>query len=199
MICLINLGKYPSISGYVNEVARYLKVKSRVLAEEEGDERYYCEYFKLHTLMFYAQGHMLGTYGKPLFQGAIHASVLGPRILDISHLSNDETYFTELPNDDIFLKVSNYIFNDNELEVLNDILRRYGKFDRYELKSISEKEDIWIEKRKEDSSCSDGLEIELEDIRKYFKLKLLREKFSNVYNDGTAKKIERDNKKLLTY
>ncbi len=169
----IERSMYVSKSGYKKEVARYFIVKSIDLAESTGNEKYYCDWYKLHKLMYYAQREMLSRYDECLFDGIIRAHDCGPMIDGIDYIVLLYDFIpirNKRPGDDRFLRCISFIFNDEQLSVLNKILRKYGKFDRDEIISEARADNLWkyCYKRKNDENEHPIIPNEL--IKKYFLL-----------------------------
>jgi uncharacterized phage-associated protein len=97
---------------------------------DKNDEERHMTNMKLNKLLYFAQGHFLERYGKPLFNDKIEAWQHGPVVRDI-YLKykdyenipvNDETIDTLAPD---------------ELKLLKDVAEEYGQFEASKLRNMT--------------------------------------------------------------
>ncbi|WP_271221752.1 Panacea domain-containing protein [Streptosporangium carneum] len=112
---------------------------------------------KLHKLLYYAQGHHLAAFGKPLFGESISAWDMGPVV---GKLWGDEKY------GDIHIEEPP-LLSEAELNTVGYVLSRYGNLSATDLENLTHCEDPW---RRADHGRPPGgnARIELEWIREFF-------------------------------
>lgn len=144
----------------------YLINKSIDVAEESKDPRYYADYYKLHKMLFYAQGEVLAEHDMPLFNEEIFAHECGPLVDNIDFLTLSYG----------FNKMTRYL-GGGKLEtpllkmftdILDEIVIRYGQLDRNELICLSKSEKVWIDARK---SHFEKPVISKDNLKTYFRNK----------------------------
>ena len=98
------------------------------LAKRTNDPRYYADFYKLHKLLYYAQGYMLTHYGKHLFEEDVEAhncGVLIPKLLD---LPIDYDAITKKFDENDILPLTS-----DRVEAIDHTLSRYGSMSKDEL------------------------------------------------------------------
>jgi len=141
----------------VFDVARYFIARSND-SEDEG-----ISHLKLQKLIYYAQGYHLALYDTPLFQEEIYAWMHGPVCPDVyrKYKANKANPILE-PSDDDFTK----IFNQNQIELLDEIYSVLGRFAAWKLRDLTHAEPTW--KNHE----ADASVIPHDEMREYFKTRL---------------------------
>lgn len=141
--------RYHSNSGLTKEVALYIIAKSIEMANSFKDTDYYCDWYKVHKLMFYAQGEMLKKYDELLFQTDIICDDSGPMIYGIDDIAIyfdfDPITTYKHPILERILNNDDLIFNKGQIKVMNDIVDRYGYLNRDEIINLARKNKLWQE------------------------------------------------------
>jgi uncharacterized phage-associated protein len=111
---------------------------------------------KVHKLLYYAQGHHLATFGRPLFKESISAWDMGPVV---GQLWGDEKYgdFVEEPPE----------LTEAELNTVGYVLSRYGGLTAKDLENLTHSEEPW-QRAYRDRQPDGKARIELESIREFF-------------------------------
>ena len=113
---------------------------------------------KLNKILYYAQGHYLKNYGKPLFEDAIEAWPHGPVVHSVYHSYKcfNNQPITEYNEE----KVS--LIEDKVKSFLVDVARKYGRFTASTLRNMTHKpKSPWAE-------TQEGEEITVQHIKDYF-------------------------------
>lgn len=96
------------------------------------DEQYYIDFYKLHKLMYYAQGYMITKYHRKLFVESIEAHSCGPFIPALLSLHTGFNRITaKYPENEIFP------LTGTRIEAINYVLERYGNLSTDELIHLS--------------------------------------------------------------
>lgn len=98
---------------------------------------------KLQHLLYYSYIWNLTLNNKILFNNCFKAGIHGPVIQEVDNKFNRYRGInipTKLFNSD-------YILSDDEIDIINQVLNIYGKFNGNELESISTKELPWVDAR----------------------------------------------------
>ena len=92
---------------------------------------------KINKLLFYAQGHFLKHFSKPLFGDEIQVWQYGPVVLTVYHhfKGYGKNVLNSLPKD---FSLSDY--SDDEKELLVDVAREYGQYTGEALKTKTHEE-----------------------------------------------------------
>lgn len=93
---------------------------------------------KLNKLLYYAQGAYLARTGSPLFHNSIEAWQLGPVVPDIYRKYK---VCGKMPIPTSGDKLDLECFSEDELEVLLDVMREYGKYTGATLVNLTHKPD----------------------------------------------------------
>ncbi len=93
---------------------------------------------KLNKLLYYAQGCYLSRTGKPLFDASIEAWKLGPVVPEIYQKYK---VCGSAPIQDLEERFSLNVFSKDELDVLVDVMREYGRYTGSALVSMTHKSD----------------------------------------------------------
>ncbi len=98
---------------------------------------------KLQHLLYYSYVWHLTLNNKTLFKNCFNAGIHGPVIQKVNNK------FKPYRGINIPTKLFNrdYMLSDDEIDIINQVLNIYGKFNGNELESISTKELPWIEAR----------------------------------------------------
>lgn len=131
----------------IEALAIYIIHKSIDIAKEKNDDRYYCDIYKLHKLLFYAQGIFLARHRIPLFREKIKAWDCGPLIEGLNRIKKIYGYgpITEYAK-------NSAVIPRHKKEILDYVVRRYGRLTREEIVNLSRNEQTWKDSRKR--SCS---------------------------------------------
>ncbi len=130
------------------------------LMQEEENE---LTNLKLNKLVYFAQGHSLKRYGRPLFSDDIQAWKHGPVVADVYHKFKDcqRHPITEVPPT---FGLSKY--SEDEKTLLVDVAREYGRFTGQALRNMTHQADTpWS--RVYDPEKKSTV-IRTSDIREYF-------------------------------
>ena len=113
---------------------------------------------KLNKILYYAQGHYLQKYGKPLFEDAIEAWPYGPVIKSV--YSTYKSYSDQPITGYDLTRVA--LVEDEVKSYLVDIARKYGRFTASALMNMTHKpKSPWAEVKK-------GEVITIQSIHDYF-------------------------------
>jgi uncharacterized phage-associated protein len=128
----------------------------------QGKDSDYITNLKLQKLVYYAQGFYLAIYNKPLFQERIEAWTHGPVIPDLYH--SYKRYGSQpLPRP---VDVDFSFFDENTIELLNEIYKTFGSFSAWALRNLTHRERPWLE-------TPNGQEISLRLLRDYFRTQIV--------------------------
>ena len=97
---------------------------------------------RLNKFLFFAQGHYFARTGEPLFDDEFEAWDFGPVISNIyqRYKSNGRSPITEIDSD-----YNSDSFTEDQLEVLLDVAREYGKYATSTLVSFTHRDDSpWV-------------------------------------------------------
>lgn len=114
-------------------------------------------HLKLQKLLYYAQAWTKVLLNKQLFFERIEAWTHGPVIIDVYHKFKEHSWH-ELPLPDDCPE-----FDDETEEVLNEVLRVYGKFDAKYLEELTHQEEPWLNARGDlplEARCETEITIE---------------------------------------
>ena len=118
---------------------------------------------RVNKLLYFAQGHYFARTGMPLFEDDFVAWQFGPVIREIYQRYND---FGKNPINDIDDDYSATSFTQDELDLLIDVSREYGKYSTSELVNITHDENSpWA---KQYNSTNKSKKISKNQIREYF-------------------------------
>lgn len=99
---------------------------------------------KVQKLLYYAQAWSLALFDKPLFDERIEAWAHGPVVPSIYHELKDLSYNsiekTRFENESVE-------FDDDTLDLLEDVNTVYGKYDAKYLEALTHQENPWKETR----------------------------------------------------
>jgi uncharacterized phage-associated protein len=112
---------------------------------------------KLHKLLYYAQGHHLGSLGVPLFRETISAWDMGPVVGTLWHEEHAGTPSQHEPA----------TLGEAELNTIGYVVSRYGGLSADDLIRLSQSEPPW---RDADALRSPGRSVRIDPdrLRKYF-------------------------------
>jgi uncharacterized phage-associated protein len=118
---------------------------------------------RLNKLLYFAQGHYFARTGNPLFEDDFEAWDYGPVV---SGIYQQYKSYKKKPIVDVDADYSIETFNSDELDVLLDVAREYGKFSTSELVNMTHTDGSpWAECAK-----SQTQEITKKQIKDYFSL-----------------------------
>lgn len=134
---------------HIEALAIYIINKSIDMVKDKNDEKYYCDIYKLHKLLYYAQGIFLARYDVPLFQEEIEAWDCGPMVDGLIRIKKKVGYgpITKYVRAGIQPVVIPPIS-----EILDYVVECYGGLTRVEIVNLSRDEQTWKDYRK--YSCS---------------------------------------------
>lgn len=116
---------------------------------------------KLNKLLYYAQGAFLARTGRPLFDNPIEAWPLGPVVSDIYH-KYKVCGRNPIASDDGEFDYSK--FSEEEMDVLLDVMREFGKYTGSALVSMTHRQGTpWSDTRERGESVLSNA-----DMRDYF-------------------------------
>lgn len=98
---------------------------------------------KLEKEVYYCQAWSLGWDEKPLFDEDFEAWANGPVCPELYHKHRGKFIVDE----SLFADISDYHFDDNELETMNAVLEYYGDKEPQWLSELTHKEAPWKEAR----------------------------------------------------
>jgi len=103
------------------DAAKTLINLSIELAEQNnGDESYYIDIYKIHKLLYFAQKQMYEKYEKPMFVDNIERHYCGPLIDDLyNYWFGYDLIKSKIPKDSFFP------VTPDRLDVLRDVLKKY--------------------------------------------------------------------------
>jgi uncharacterized phage-associated protein len=87
---------------------------------------------KLHKLLYYCQGHHLGTFGRPLFPESISAWDMGPVVGTLWHAEKERSVEPGPP-----------ISDEAILNTIGHVVSRYGNLTGNDLERLTHAEDPW--------------------------------------------------------
>lgn len=132
---------------------------SRVIADVPNGGDYLTQ-LKLQKLLYFAQGFNLILNDQPLFSDKIVHRTYGPVVNTIAQIFINNHKGAE-PIKELFDDVGETKFSDKEIAMLEVVYDKFGQYSAYKLVEITHKTSPWIE-------TSDGEEITLKEIKKYF-------------------------------
>lgn len=140
----------------VKQVAEY------ILARQDVDAGDTISNLKLQKLAYYAQGFCLAATGSPLFSEPIVAWEHGPVVPQLYH--EYKSYGAgAIPAPDETLESISRFFNEDQLEILEEVCDVYGQFSAWKLRNFTHEESPWLEKYKRANN-----EISQESMKEYF-------------------------------
>lgn len=112
---------------------------------------------KLHKLLYYAQGHHLATFGKPLFSETISAWDMGPVVGQLWYAEKNGTEPPgELPP-----------LGEAELNTVGYVISRYGRLSGQDLEHLTHSEMPW-QRANRTRRPTESVRIELAWLQEYF-------------------------------
>ncbi|RLC18584.1 MAG: hypothetical protein DRI57_08225 [Deltaproteobacteria bacterium] len=126
-----------------------------IMADEDSGEL--LSNMKLQKLLYYAQGTHLTLKGTPLFSEKILAWVHGPVVSEIYyHYQDYGKTGIPAPEPNVLPE-----FDDETLEILEDVFTVYGQFSAWKLRDLTHEEPPWKQTRNRD-------EITHQKLKTYF-------------------------------
>jgi uncharacterized phage-associated protein len=117
--------------------------------------------FKLHKLLYYAQGWALAWDGAKLFDAKIKAYENGPCVSTLFHEHRGQKHVSRWPQGD------SSRLTPEEVETIRAVLEIYGAKTPAELVNMTHAEPPWLTARTADKEAT-AREITLESMRAYF-------------------------------
>jgi uncharacterized phage-associated protein len=111
---------------------------------------------KLHKLLYYAQGHHLAAFGRPLFRESISAWDMGPVVGQLWRAEKDGVSVPETG-----------ALGEAELNTVGYVLSRYGNLTAKDLENLTHSEDPW-QRADEIREPEGSVRIELEWMQEFF-------------------------------
>lgn len=165
------------------EVAKYFLFLAR--SRNAGDT---ISNLKMQKMLYYAQGHCLALFKKPLFEERIEAWDYGPVVQSVydcfKKYGSNSISFDELES----FKTDNIAKNKDIMELLIFIFDKYGSMGAWKLSENTHKESPW-----KDSYCKNlNIEIPQSSIQSCFDSKYKKEALR-------LKKLQADDKDIQKY
>lgn len=111
---------------------------------------------KLHNLMYYAQGAVLGLTGVKLFSEKIYAETEGPNIREVT-----EEFGSEKIGNERYCEID-FGFNERIEDILEDVYQTFGQYSSGKLHQMAKAESPWKQ-----SQIGDAIDPKL--IKEYFR------------------------------
>jgi uncharacterized phage-associated protein len=93
---------------------------------------------KMHKLMYFAQRESLMEYGHTLFSAKFYGWKFGPVLYDVRKEYREEYPFSDCTDD----------LSDEERELVDNVLDRYGSMKSWKLSALSHGELSWMQARR---------------------------------------------------
>lgn len=108
------------------------------IAEAKGNE-YLLDFYKLHKLLYYAQGYTLVHYNKQLFEENIEAHSCGPYITELHRLPiNFDVITVKFPESDICP------ITEDRKAAIRYVIERFGNMSKAELTTQSKRSSPYL-------------------------------------------------------
>lgn len=125
----------------VADAAKVMVNHSIDMALKEDNSNYYTDFYKLHKLLYYAQGYMLAHYKIHLFEEPIEAHSCGPFIPALLKLPiSGYGAITEK-----FKAEEMFPLTDNRVAAIDYTLKWYGFYSKDKLANMSKKSQPYIQ------------------------------------------------------
>lgn len=111
---------------------------------------------KLHKLLYYAQGHHLATFGRPLFEEAVSAWDMGPVVGALWYAEKKGGHRGDPTS-----------LDEGALNTVGYVLSRYGRLSGRDLENLSHAEDPW-QRADRTRRPGESVRIEKEWMRQFF-------------------------------
>ena len=139
------------------DVAQFFIMKGTQDGEESGISN-----LKLQKLLYYAKGFHQAIFDDALFPEKLWAWTHGPVVPDMYH--EYKKYGSGLITKHEYSPIEK--FNENQLELLNEVWSVFGQFSAWKLRDMSHNEKPWLD-HEEDASMIDD-----DELASYFKTRL---------------------------
>jgi uncharacterized phage-associated protein len=116
------------------DAARYL------LANQDSSSSEPISNMKLQKLLYYADGYHLALFGSPLFMEPVQAWPYGPVVAAVYY-----TYSNHGGRPIAVTEPAPIGLTDNDIEVLDNVLRGYGRFSAAKLANMTHAESPWLD------------------------------------------------------
>lgn len=117
---------------------------------------------KLQKLLYYAQGHHLGSNGQPLFGDPIQAWSHGPVVPSVYRAYRD---FGNAPVKSVDPEFNWMEYEEDDMEFLATIWNTYGQYSAWQLRNMTHSERPWMQHFSPDIR---HIEIPQESLRQQF-------------------------------
>lgn len=135
----------------------------------EGKKEYQVDFFKIHKLLYIAQGIMLSEYGYPLFKESIRAHKCG------AYIEGLDNFYERVGTDNITEKISDKysdiiteLITPERKSVLDYVAHKYGRINRNDLISLTKKHSIYIEAFEKEKSNGPKPEMDKSALKSFF-------------------------------
>ncbi|MFF0864134.1 Panacea domain-containing protein [Nonomuraea sp. NPDC003560] len=118
---------------------------------------------QVHKLLYFAQGHHLATFGRPLFSDTICAWDMGPVVPTLWHEEKTGEAWYQGVGEETYAPP----LSEAELNTVGYVLSRYGRLSGKDLENLSHSQDPWLDAN-ERRMPGGSVRIEVEAIREYF-------------------------------
>jgi uncharacterized phage-associated protein len=112
---------------------------------------------KLHKLLYYCQGHHLGTFGRPLFPESISAWDMGPVVGTLWHAEKERSVEPGPP-----------ISDEAILNTIGYVVSRYGNLTGNDLERLTHAEDPWRD-ADQNRAAGGSVRIPNDEIERFFR------------------------------
>lgn len=121
------------------------------------------EPLKLQKLLYLAQGYSYAFYDRPLFNDEIEGWVHGPVVKSVYNKYKDYKY------NPITISYENINLDQDALDVLKYVIKKYAKYDSKYLENITHNQDPWLSAREGlDPDERSDKTISKQEIANYF-------------------------------
>ena len=149
-------GKYSALT-----VAKwFLWYNDKILEEEDAD---LISNLKLQKLLYLAQGYSYAFYDRPLFKDDLEGWVHGPVVRNVYDIFKNYQYNSIDTNFEV------EELDDEAKDIINYVIKNFGKYDAKYLEKISHEQEPWILSRRGlDPDERSDKTISKESIANYF-------------------------------
>lgn len=106
--------------------------------DETGNDSYYVDFYKLHKLLYYAQGYMLAKEGIQLFEEDIEAHNCGPLIPEVGELAGQFDSITKR-----FFNNNIFALTPDRINVIKFIVNKIGFYTKEKLVNMSKQGSLY--------------------------------------------------------
>lgn len=141
------------------DVAEFFIMKGVKDDEESGITN-----LKLQKLLYYAKGFYFAIFNNALFPEKLWAWTHGPVVPEIYHEYKD--YGANIIANLEYMPSPSSKFNEEQLELLNEVWSVFGQFSAWKLRDMSHNEKPWLDHEKDASIIED------KELESYFKTRI---------------------------